>query len=146
MLIDYLGQHLGFTFLSLFVIATLVFFSVSSLKKKEQFTGLTLAALVVAVLSMITLSASHWFDRPFKTVVVMPNKKNLRLGEDGELSFCVNGYARTWEGTENGIVATSVRMKDGKPVKCLTVEEGIEFLRTAGASEEELEKMRKAYE
>jgi len=79
------------------------------------------------------------------TIVVMPNKQNLRLGEDGNLSFCINGMARNWQKTKNGIISTKTRYYLGRPMRCLTVEEGINFLEENGATLEQLNSMRKAY-
>lgn len=109
---------------------------------------------VSVLLSLTVLVMFYLFSQAYegllkesqvKTVVVMPNKQNLRLGEDGQLSFCIGGMARNWEKTTNGIISTSAKSYLGKPMKCLSVEDGIELLRKSGASEEQLNAMRNAY-
>jgi hypothetical protein len=76
---------------------------------------------------------------------MMPNKQNLRLGEDGNLSFCLNGMARTWEETTNGILSTKPRYFLGKPMRCLSVAEGLQLLRENGATQEQIDTMQNAY-
>lgn len=80
-----------------------------------------------------------------ETIVVMPNKQNLRLGEDGNLSFCLNGMARNWQKTTEGIISSSPRYYLGRPMRCLSVEEGIKLLVANGASKEEVAAVREAY-
>ncbi|WP_020211108.1 hypothetical protein [Gilvimarinus chinensis] len=81
-----------------------------------------------------------------RTVVVMPDKQNLRLGEDGKLAFCIDGIARNWEKTHNGIVSTSIRTYMGEPMRCLTIEQSVQYLRANGASDEQIATFRRAYE
>jgi len=113
-------------------------------KKTGISTLLSLTVLIMFYLfSQAYLGALR--ESKTKTVVVMPNKQNLRLGEDGNLSFCINGMARNWEKTHEGVISTSQRYYLNRPMKCLSVEQGITFLRKNGASEEQLNAMREAY-
>jgi len=114
----------------------------------DKKTGIsTLLSLTVLIMFYLFSQAYSGALRESKTntIVVMPNKQNLRLGEDGRLSFCVNGMARKWERTTGGIVSTSPRYYLNRPMKCLSVEQGIELLRKNGATEEQLNAMREAY-
>jgi hypothetical protein len=80
-----------------------------------------------------------------QTIVVMPNRQNIRLGEDLQPSFCLEGMARNFENTNDGIISTTQKMYLGKPMRCLSVEGGIALLRQSGANEKQLEAMRLAY-
>lgn len=114
----------------------------------DKKTGVsTLLSLTVLIMFYLFSQAYEGMlkESKTKTVVVMPNKQNLRLGEDGQLSFCIGGMARNWEKTENGIVSSSPRYYLGRPMKCLSVDEGIELLRKSGATEEQLRAMKNAY-
>jgi hypothetical protein len=115
-------------------------------KKRQGLAALVgLCAILVTVLYTTSFKYAR-ISRTTETIVVMPNYNNLRLGEDGQLSFCINGYARTWESTSGGIMSTKAKIYFGRPMKCLSVEQSIEFLRKNGATEKELQAMRNAYD
>lgn len=115
-------------------------------KGKSGISVLVMLAMLGAIYMYSGAYAGALREGTVKTVVVMPNKQNLRLGEDGNLAFCIDGFARNWEQTRDGIISTSPRSYKGRPMRCLSVEEGIEFLRQNGASDEELQSMRSAYD
>jgi len=75
----------------------------------------------------------------------MPNKNNLRIAEDGSLSFCINGLARTWDDTQDGIISTGKKYINGQRMRCLTLNQSIELLRVNGATDEQIEAVRNVY-
>lgn len=145
MLLDYLKVHGSIFFIALFLIVFLIFLTVALFKLKKELLAIGCGVCILAVLLLTTMSANFWFDRPSSTIVVMPDKQNLRLAEDGQLSFCVNGFARTWKGTKEGIVSTEAKLFNNRPMRCYSVEESVEYLRNAGASDSELERFRNVY-
>jgi hypothetical protein len=145
MLLDYLKFHSSIFFITVFIICLLITLTILLFKSKKEILAIGCGVCVLAVLLLTTLSANFWFDRPSSTIVVMPDKQNLRLAEDGQLSFCVNGFARTWKGTKEGVVSTEAKIFNNRPMRCYSVDESVEYLRKAGASDSELERFRAVY-
>jgi len=146
-LFEYMISHPVTTFSTLAAIGIIGYGSITLYNKKQ--TGASVLLLIsIGVMFFLFTSVYKESLRLSKTqtIVVMPNKQNIRLGEDLQPSFCLDGMARNWQRTKNGIISTTQRMHLGRPMRCLSVEEGINLLRQKGASEEQLEAMRKAYE
>jgi len=95
--------------------------------------------LLVYILLQYTLSTS------LTTTIIMPGKNNLRLAEDGKLSFCLNDKARTWIKTQNGIISTKKKYIDGRRMKCLSLEQSLELLARNGATQEQLNAIQEIY-
>ena len=146
-LIDFIAVEPALTMASLIGIV-IVFYSLYlhySSNKYELSGLLAIAILINVYLFGSVYSAESKANSNANTIVVMPDKKNLRLAEDGNLSFCLNGMARTWEKTENGIISTTEKRHLGKPMRCLSIKESIDFLAKNGATKEELTAFVKAY-
>jgi len=116
--------------------------------QKEQLGASILLAAVSIVLIVLFSHAYRGSlkEGTVKTVVVMPNNKSLRLSEDGKISLCLKGLAREWVSNENGIVSTKAKYYLGRPMKCLSIEQGFKWLEHNGATQEQLDAMRKVYE
>lgn len=127
--------------LSLFTVCSLVIigyaaytFFMSNKNGMAALLGITI--LIVTQLYVESYNFASGFNND--TVVMMPDKKNLRLGEDGKLSFCVDGKARNWVKTQDGIMTTTQKTFKGRQMKCLSMKESLVFLKRNGASNEEL--------
>ncbi len=145
-LIDYIVNHPATSLLVILSIG-IILLSSNTLHKSNK-SGL--AILLLFSVGVISYQFVGNFKESLRlskiqTIVVMPNEQNIRLGEDGQPSFCLDGMARTWKGTSDGIISTQQRMYLGKPMRCLSVEEGIGFLRKNGATEQQLSDMRDLY-
>jgi hypothetical protein len=127
-------------------IGLIIFGSLTLYKRGSPGASVALL-LCVGVLFFLFISVFKESQRRLQTdtIVVMPNKQNIRLGEDLQPSFCLNGMARDFQNTQDGIISTTQKMYFGKPMHCLSVEEGIALLRQSGANEKQLEAMRSAY-
>lgn len=145
MLLEYLQYHRSIFVIGIVVIGILVYLTIFLLKRRQERHAVAAFSCVLGILLIIALSARFWVDRPTSTIVVMPDKQNLRLAEDGQLSFCIDGIARTWKGTSEGIISSEVKLFENRPMRCLSIEEGVEFLRQAGASDDELKMFRDVY-
>lgn len=144
--IQFLTQY---PLLALAVVCTVIVIIVAayrSFMKNENGLAALLGVSVVVVLVLYTEAYSFANKSASETVVVMPNKQNLRLGEDGKLSFCINGMARNWMKTEEGVISTTARTYQGRPMRCMSVKESIVWLKNKGATNDELIQFKNAYQ
>lgn len=116
-------------------------------QKEQPGTSIMLSAVTLLLIFLFSQAYKGYLkEGTVKTVIVMPNNKSFRLSEDGKVSLCVKGLAREWISTENGIISTKQKTYLGRPMKCLSVKKALEWLEYNGATPEQLEAARKAYE
>ena len=145
-LIEFMAQHAVVTLFTVLSCSMIVYCAYCLFNDNRPGVSVLLSC---SMLTMIYLFSQSYVGAlnglKTNTLVVMPNKQNLRLGQDGKLSFCINGMARDWEKTEDGVISSQARFYRGKPMKCLSVEDSIVYLGANGASETDLDSMRAVY-